>query len=107
MILGRCDWLLSWYPDPQFIKIPLKKFDSKIISFTYGDSFPAMHFDDNAKHFENIYLMNELSDLINEYGLPQKINPDGVKGPKRYIEAQIWNDKFIKSSIEHFPDIFE
>lgn len=92
MILGRCDWLLDWYPNPRSLNIPLDQFDERNISFTYGDLFPAMRFNDGQAHFKQVYLKKELAALVNQFGLPQEINPEGSQGPKRYIEAQIWDD---------------
>lgn len=40
-----------------------------------------------------VYTLNEIRKVINEFGLPQVWNFDGNKGPERYIEVQIWDDK--------------
>jgi len=34
--------------------------------------------------------------LIAEFGLPQDWNPEGKRGPDRYIEAQVWEDTPLK-----------
>ena len=92
MILGSCSWVLRWYLNGQELQIPLDKFPSEIISFTYGDTFPAMRVKDGKPYRGQVYRLEELPDLVLQFGLPQEWNPDGKLGPDRYIEAQIWDD---------------
>jgi hypothetical protein len=92
MILGTSAWLQSWYPDGQELCIPLAKFDPDSVSFTYGDIFPAMRYQDGKPYRGQVYGMHDLEQLIQEFGLPQEWNPDGRLGPDRYIEAQVWDD---------------
>ena len=40
--------------------------------------------------------IQRMSELIGQYGLPQKWNPVGRLGPDRYIEAQIWDDRPLR-----------
>lgn len=93
--LGKCDWLLSWYPEPKIKAIDLELIPSDVISFTYGDLFPAMRFKDNKPYSKKVYRKEDLIKLINNYGLPQNYNSEGIYGPKRYIEAQLWDDEII------------
>ena len=60
MILGACSWALSWYLDGQDLQIPLDQFPSKIISFTYGDTFPAMRFDDGKPYRGQVYRLDKI-----------------------------------------------
>lgn len=92
MILGTCAWLQSWYQDGQELCIPLDHFSPESVSFTYGDLFPAMRYQDGKPYRGQVYLMSELEPLIQQFGLPQERNPDGHLGPDRYIEAQVWDD---------------
>ncbi len=92
MILGSCDWVKSWYTEGCEIHIPLHWFDAQILSFTYGDTFPAMRYADGKPYRKQVYALAELPDVVKQYGLPQDWNPDGKLGPDRYIEAQIWDD---------------
>jgi hypothetical protein len=96
MILGSCPWVKEWYHNGCEIMIPLKEFDSKIISFTYGDTFPAMRFQDGKPYRGKVYTLEELPEIIEKYGLPNEWNRDGKFGPERYIEAQIWDEKPIR-----------
>jgi hypothetical protein len=92
MILGECQWVKSWYNEGGEIKLNLDLFDSSIISFTYGDTFPTFYYKDGKPYRNMIYLKNDLDYLIDNFGLPQKVNKNGELGPDRYIEAQIWDN---------------
>lgn len=96
MTIGDCPWLLDWYPNGAKLRISMKDFEPHSISFTYGDLFPTMRFKDDKPYRGQIYTLDEIRHVINEYGLPQEWNSVGNKGPERYIEAQIWDDKPLK-----------
>ncbi len=90
LVVGSCPWLLTWYPHGCELRIPVAAFDAGILSFTYGDTFPAMRCQDGRPYRGQVYTLAELPGLIERYGLPQEWNPDGQHGPDRYIEAQVW-----------------
>ena len=92
MILGACPWVCTWYRDGRALCIPLDAFPAECVSFTYGDTFPALFFDDGKSYRKQVYTLAELPDLVAQHGLPQEWNPDGRRGPDRYIEAQVWAD---------------
>lgn len=96
MILGSCPWVKSWYVDGCEARLPLSAFPPGSLSFTYGDSFPAMRFQDGRPYRRQVYTLEELPDLVRMYGLPQEWNADGNLGPERYIEAQVWDDEVIR-----------
>lgn len=91
MVLGRCDWVQDWYPRGCSLRAPLEHFDARIVSFTYGDSFPAMRHTDGKPHRKQVFMLGELHQLVGEYGLPQERHGEAT-GPDRYIEAQVWDD---------------
>jgi hypothetical protein len=95
-ILGACAWVKSWYENGQACCIPLAEFSPDAVSFTYGDSFPAMRFQDGRPYRGKVYSLAELPALVQQYGLPQEWNHDGTKGPERYIEAQVWEDAPVR-----------
>jgi hypothetical protein len=99
MILGACPWLKTWYVDGQELQIKLVYFPESCVSFTYGDSFPAMNYNDGKPYRGQVFTRNEVEDVIERYGLPQVWNPDGRGGPERYIEAQIWDDALLREYI--------
>jgi hypothetical protein len=99
MILGICPWLKQWYVDGQELQIKLVSLPKECLSFTYGDSFPAMNYKDGKPYRGQVYIASELEEIIKRYGLPQQWNPDGKGGPERYIEAQIWDDVPLKEHL--------
>ena len=92
MTLGACDWLLSWYRNPGVIVIPWEEFLEESISFTYGDLFPTMRYEDDKPYRKQVYTKKEIIELINHYGFPQDWNTNGEQGPERYIEVQVWDE---------------
>jgi hypothetical protein len=96
MILGSCSWLKTWYVDRQELQIKLVSIPERCVSFTYGDSFPAMNYDDGKPYRGQVYTLSELGEIIKQYGLPQVWNPDGRGGPERYLEAQLWDDSPLR-----------
>lgn len=101
MTLGESPWIKEWYKDPKEIKIPISEIDPLVISFTYGDIFPAMRYKDNKPYREMVYTLHEIKDIVNTYGLPQEWNRDGKKGPDRYIEVQVWDNEVIRGGKWH------
>lgn len=96
MTLGRCKWLKEWYTTGEEIQIQISEFNPDILSFTYGDLFPTMRYKDGKPYREQIYTFHEIVKIIDEYGLPQAWNPDGDKGPERYIEVQVWDEEVLR-----------
>lgn len=92
MTVGACLWLREWYAQGCELSIPIGSFSPDVLSFTYGDTFPALRLQDGRPYRGQVYTLAELPALIQQYGLPQDWNPDGRQGPERYIEAQIWDD---------------
>jgi len=97
LILGSCPWLKGWYRDGREIRIPLAAVDPAVVSFTYGDTFPAMRFGDGKPYRKQVYTVTELPDVLREFGLPQEWNSLGQYGPDRYIEAQVWADEPVRA----------
>ncbi|CAN7315982.1 hypothetical protein [Paenibacillus sp. LjRoot56] len=93
MTVGECPWLMEWFEKGKVLRIPITEFDSLTLSFTYGDLFPTMRYQDGKKYRGQVYTLNEIYHVIDEFGLPQEWNNQGKDGPERYIEVQIWDDK--------------
>jgi len=96
LIVGACPWLQTWYTDGRELRLPLANFDPASVSLTYGDTFPAMRYQDGKPYRGQVYTLAELPELVRLYGLPQEWNPDGRFGPDRYIEAQVWDDEPLR-----------
>ncbi len=97
LILGACAWVKTWYAAGCEVRVPLAAFDPRAVSLTYGDSFPAMRYGDGKPTRGQVYTLAELPEIVNRYGLPQVVNPDGQLGPDRYIEAQVWEDEPLQA----------
>lgn len=96
MTLGECEWLESWYKNPKMIAIDWNEFLEESISFTYGDLFPTMRYQDHKPYRKKVFTKNEIMKIIEEFGLPQDWNKSGHNGPERYIEVQIWDEEIIR-----------
>ena len=107
LILGTCPWLKEWYVDGQELQIKLVSIPESCVSFTYGDSFPAMNYNDGKPYRGQVYTINELGKVIKLYGLPQEWNSDGRGGPERYIEAQVWDDTPLKEYIGASSSLYQ
>lgn len=96
MTLGKCDWLMTWYKNPACLAIDWKAFAEDSISFSYGDLFPTMRYEDDRPYRKQIYTRAEIITVVDEFGWPQDWNSRGDQGPERYIEVQIWDEEVIK-----------
>lgn len=96
MILGSCPWVAGWYREGRELRIPLGAFSPLVLSFTYGDLFPALRYHDGRPYRGQVYTLGELAEVVRLYGLPQEWNTDGSQGPERYIEAQVWDDEPLR-----------
>ena len=98
MVVEFSHWLSTWYEQSEYIKIPIEEFDTRTLSFTYGDSMPTFSdsVNDGKEYRKKLYTYEEILQVIDKYGLPQDWNDDGSRGPERYIEVHVWSDKVIK-----------
>ncbi|MHA6534650.1 hypothetical protein [Paenibacillus sp. BAC0078] len=92
MTFGSCPWLLEWYPRGAELRIPVASFSPTCISFTYGDLFPTMRVMDGKIYRGQVYTLEEIREVISQFGWPQEWNPRGDQGPERYIEVQVWEN---------------
>lgn len=100
MTLGPCPWLQSWYQEPAFLKLSWEVIPSELMSFTYGDLFPTMRYQDDKPYRKQVYTREEIDHVIDQFGMPQDWNADGLQGPERYIEVQIWDEKILETYFE-------
>ena len=108
MTLGEHPQLMTWFNNPDCIKIPVDEFDSKTVSYTYGDSFPVFNpsLNDGREFWEKVYMYEDIIKLIDTYGYPPYIEydmgkwifPPGkpINQHLKYIEAHIWSDDTVK-----------
>ncbi|MDE7224661.1 MAG: hypothetical protein K2O34_12900 [Acetatifactor sp.] len=97
MVVEHSPWLSTWYENSDYIKIPIQEFDTRTLSFTYGDSMPTFspRINDGKEYRHRLYTYPEILEIIDKYGLPQDWNDDGKYGPERYIEVHVWSDETI------------
>lgn len=97
MVVGHSPWLTTWFEQTDFLKISIDAFDTRTLSFTYGDSMPTFSptVNDGKEYRRRIYTYHEILRIIGKYGLPQDWNDDGKFGPERYIEVHVWSNKTI------------
>ena len=102
MVVEPCEWLSTWFDNCDFIRIDIKEFDLRTVSFTYGDSHPTFSYrvNDGKEYRKKLYIYDEIVKIIEKYGLPQDWNKDGKYGPERYVEAHIWDDETIDKYIK-------
>jgi len=101
MVVEHSPWLNTWFENCGFVKIPIEKFDTATLSFTYGDSMPTFSkaVNDGREYRQKLYTYDEILKIIEKYGLPQKWNDNGKYGPERYVEVHVWSDKTIRKYI--------
>jgi hypothetical protein len=97
MTIGKCNWIKEWYKCGKELRIHIDEFDPEHISFTYGDLFPTMRYQDGKPYRGVVYTKQEIMKVIEQFGFPQEWNKDGKLGPERYIEVQVWDDRKLAS----------
>jgi hypothetical protein len=96
MVLDNKAWeQCEWFNDFSVVKIPLDEFDKDTITFTYGDSFPAFKpiFDEEPEY--ELYLYDEIFNVIEKRGIPLRYVEGRPWYEPAYIEAQVWSDETI------------
>lgn len=96
MAENELDECKAWFLNYGTVKIPLDEFDKSTLSFTYGDSYPTFKpiFDEEPKY--DLYLYEEILDIIKERGMPPPRNDNMSWLEPSYIEAQVWCDEVVK-----------
>ena len=98
LVLGESD---IWEREhPQKIQVPLSEVPSELISFTYTDSWYAyVDFDLNRRpvprkrQYEMVYRIDELEDLVDDFGWPGDQKDDPNCRYDFYVEAQVWAEE--------------
>lgn len=108
--LGSCPWFLNLAPDMREVVVPLSALPDDVTSFAYPDSFVSMHagselgLDLNAElrpYHQRVFRLDELPDVIREYGVPGGEVDDDYEGYHRrpfekFIELQVWSDEPLR-----------
>jgi len=96
-VVGECPWLVTWYEQAEFIKVPIEDFDLQTLSFTYGDAFPTFSskVTDGLEYRGTVYTYEEILKIIKKYGMPQDSWDKPIFAQPSYVEVQVWSDKTI------------
>ncbi len=106
MVVGQCPWLQNWYADGVYVRAHVSEFPANQLSFSYGDLFPTFssRVTDGREYRQQIYTLEEIEELIDRYGFPQDWNPQGIHGPERYIEVQVWSDEAVQALRQRYHE---
>jgi len=93
-VLEGCNYLYNWFEKGNIIKISLSEIDIEHISFTIGDSCSEF----NKGNLQEPFLKNRLYDMLNGFNGDIKLILDNIyqKYGIKYIECQLWDNKYIK-----------
>jgi hypothetical protein len=109
-VLGDSEWFAGLADDMDAVHVPLSALPETQTSATYGDSFTATGVgpetgygspNDGRTYRHTVYLLTELSQLIDRFGLPRLARPVSYQGYERetdetFIEIQLWTDDPIR-----------
>lgn len=98
-VLGESKWFQSINDNQVKVQIPICDLPNDRVSITFPDSFLAM----TATHkpyFEKVYFLNEINELIAEYGRPKDEVPETYEKYwegdfELYYEVQVWDDEIL------------
>jgi hypothetical protein len=96
-VLEGSNYLNEWFDKGKIIKISLSEINEKHISFTYGDSNVVFH-KENRK--DSPFLKKELYQTISEYGGDINKYMEYIIKEYRYIECQLWDNKYLEEIIQ-------
>jgi hypothetical protein len=94
-VLGESSYLNNWFENGVKTKLLLNSIDPADISFTFGDSMSKMDCEDRMDLFDKESLLN----FIYENTHDVSIFLNELDKQNRYIEAQLWNDSYVKELI--------
>lgn len=94
-VIRECPWLITWYEQADYIKIPIEEFNMRTVSFTYGDTFPTFspNVNDDLEYRRTVYTYEEIIKIIEKYGMPQDKWNTPIFAQPCYVEAQVWSDE--------------
>lgn len=91
-VLGESDYLDKWFENGRKTRLFLRDISPEDISFTYGDSMSRLDSKDRMDPFTIetliLFLLERTDDISSYLAELNKQN--------RYIEAQLWNDRYLK-----------
>lgn len=106
-VLGTSAWFEALSPDMRSVSVSLDDLPKRSTSVTYPDSVVAMRcgaafgLPDVAKPYhDRVFTLDELPDLIAQYGLPDDEADENYQGYEfrefeKFIEVQVWSDEVL------------
>lgn len=92
-VIQGSDFLNEWFGEGIITTLGLHDVDTKDVSFTLGDSMGVVRKLESRK----VYLKDEIMDMLAKHNNNMTLFMDHIDKKYKYIEAQIWNDKYIES----------
>jgi len=94
---------------PLSVRLPLVAFSREAITFTYPDSMTSLplatlveHQDDRRPYHGHVFTLDEVQDVVSEYGMPGEESDHSASRYDTFIEVQIWDDEPLR---EYLPSI--
>lgn len=94
---------------PLSIRLPLIAFSREAITFTYPDSMASLplatlveHYSDCRPYHGQVFTLDEIEDVVSEYGKPGAERDRSASRYDTFIEVQIWDDKPLR---EYLPTV--
>ena len=102
LVVEEVPFFEKWYEHTGHISIDTSELDTRLLSFTYGDSHPTFsgRTKDGREYRNRLYSYDEILGIIDKYGLPQIWNPDFKYGPECYVEVQMWTDRGLEKWLQ-------
>lgn len=107
-VLGESAWFRGLYADCAEIRVALQQLPAKATSITWPDSVASMgllnsngHLTGDRSQDGRVFLLEELPDVVDRYGLPDSDVPDSYDGHQHqafdhFIEVQLWSDEPLR-----------
>jgi hypothetical protein len=112
-VLGASAWFEGLAPRMERVELALAALPDGQTTVTYPDSFVAMEAGldlglapDRRPYHGKVFLLAELSGLVESYGIPSPPCDDGDRGWRRwpqetFIEVQLWADDPVRQYLSH------
>jgi hypothetical protein len=88
---------------PLSIRIPLIEFSRQTITFTYPDSMTSLplatlieHQKDRKPYHGQVFTLDEIENVVSEYGIPGKVIDRAGSRYDTFIEVQIWDENPLR-----------
>ncbi len=88
---------------PLSIRVLLTVFSQEMITFTYPDSMASLplatlieHHSDRRPYHGQVFTLDEIEDVVSEYGVPGEEGNPTASRYDTFIEVQVWDDRPLR-----------